>query len=72
MAHNVKPDQVVLRWLLQLTVVPLPMSKDRSKQAENLDLFRFELSANEMEEISALAQVDQQPAGGGQAFNPGM
>jgi len=72
MAHNVKPDQVVLRWLLQLTVVPLPMSKDRSKQVENLDLFRFELSANEMEEISALAQVDQQPAGGGQAFNPGM
>jgi 2,5-diketo-D-gluconate reductase A len=71
-AHGVTPDQVVLRWQLQLTVVPLPMSKDRSKQVANLDLFGFELSAAEMTEISSLAEAYEQPVGGDEAVGLGM
>ncbi len=56
-AHRVTPDQVLMRWHLQLGNVPIPMSKVASKQRELIDVFDFELSAGEMAEISATPQL---------------
>lgn len=52
--HGKTPGQVVLRWHLQMGVVPLPKATSRAHQAENLDLFDFELSQEDMAEVNAL------------------
>lgn len=53
-AHNVTPAQAVLRWHIQLGTIPLPKSAQRERQEENLDIFHFELSEVEMDQISGL------------------
>ncbi|MEU3653898.1 aldo/keto reductase [Streptomyces sp. NPDC032161] len=52
-AHGVTPGQVVLRWHTQLGAVPIPKSADPGRQHENLDLFGFELTADELARVSA-------------------
>ncbi|ROQ38208.1 diketogulonate reductase-like aldo/keto reductase [Frondihabitans sp. PhB188] len=53
-AHGVTPTQVVIRWHVQLGAVPLPKSGDAGRQRENLDVFGFELSDEEVARISGL------------------
>ncbi|WP_349898331.1 aldo/keto reductase [Parafrigoribacterium soli] len=53
-AHGVTPTQVVLRWHVQLGAVPIPKSGDVDRQRENLDVFGFERSDDEVAAISAL------------------
>jgi diketogulonate reductase-like aldo/keto reductase len=53
-AHGVTPSQAVLRWHIQLGSIPLPKSGDAARQRENLDVFGFELSDQEMLAISSL------------------
>jgi len=53
-AHGRTPGQVVLRWHVQLGVVPVPKSADPRRQAENLSVFDFALTDAEMAAISAL------------------
>ena len=48
------PGQVVLRWDVQLGVVPLPRSGTPAHIAENFDVFDFELSDDEMARVSGL------------------
>jgi 2,5-diketo-D-gluconate reductase A len=48
------PAQVVLRWHVQLGLVAIPKSADPGRLAANLDVFDFELSADEMVAFSAL------------------
>jgi 2,5-diketo-D-gluconate reductase A len=48
--------QVVLRWHIQLGLVAIPKSADPGRLAENIDIFDFELSNDEMMAISALDQ----------------
>ncbi|MDN5765416.1 MAG: aldo/keto reductase [Humibacillus sp.] len=57
-AHRVTPAQVVLRWQLQLGVVPLPKSADPDRQRTNLDLFGFELTPAELDAVAGLARPD--------------
>lgn len=57
-AHGVTPAQVVLRWHVQLASVPLPKSSSTKRQQENLDVFGFELTADEVAAISALGAAD--------------
>ncbi|MDP5317027.1 aldo/keto reductase [Streptomyces poriferorum] len=52
-AHGVTPGQVVLRWHTQLGAVPIPKSADPGRQRENLDLFGFELTPDELARIAA-------------------
>ncbi|MFH9611178.1 aldo/keto reductase [Streptomyces sp. NPDC017448] len=51
--HGVTPGQVVLRWHTQLGAVPIPKSADPGRRRENLDLFGFELSAQELTTVSS-------------------
>ncbi|MBN2176522.1 MAG: aldo/keto reductase [Demequinaceae bacterium] len=70
-AHRVTPDQVVMRWHLQLGNVPLPMKNNEPKQRACLDVFGFELSAEEMAAISSNSLPTPSPPGGGENANAG-
>ena len=48
------PAQVILRWELQSGIVAIPGSSDEKHIRENIDIFDFELSADEMARIDAL------------------
>jgi diketogulonate reductase-like aldo/keto reductase len=46
--------QVALRWLLQRGVIIIPKSTHKERMAENLNLFDFELTADDMAQIQTL------------------
>src|SRR3954465_15312763 len=53
-AHGKTPAQVMLRWGLQHGRSVIPKSTKRSRIAENIDVFDFELSTTHMTAIDAL------------------
>jgi len=61
-AHQKSATQVVLRWHVQLGCVAIPRSANPGRMAENLDVFDFELTAAEMDRISALDRGDSEIA----------
>ena len=52
--HGVSAAQVILRWDLQRGVAVIPGSSNPDHIRENLDLFSFELTPEEMDHIAAL------------------
>ncbi len=52
--HGKSTTQAVLRWHVQLGLVVIPKSADPGRMAENLDIFDFELTEQEMATISGL------------------
>lgn len=46
--------QVVLRYQIERDVIVIPKSHNKERQAQSLDIFDFELTANDRERISAL------------------
>lgn len=52
--NNKSVAQVILRWLTQRGVVAIPKSVRKERMAENFDIFDFELSSDEMHQISNL------------------
>src|SRR5262252_979274 len=73
-AHKGRPlAQIVLRWLVQQgNIVPIPRSSNPKRMAENLDVFDFTLTDDEMRRISALARLDGRianPAGRAPAWD---
>ncbi|WP_241562417.1 aldo/keto reductase [Streptomyces hoynatensis] len=55
-AHGITPAQVILRWHVQLGAVPIPKSGDERRQRENLDVFGFSLTPEEMAAVAARPQ----------------
>jgi len=53
-AHDKTPAQVVLRWHLQRGHIVIPKSNRRERMAENLAVFDFELTDDEMAAITGL------------------
>ena len=53
-AHGVSSAQVILRWDLQRGIVVIPGSSSEAHIKDNLDLFGFELSDEEMKKIEGL------------------
>ncbi|MGW1211571.1 aldo/keto reductase [Streptomyces sp. NPDC002499] len=53
-AHGRSVAQVVLRWLTQRGVVAIPKSVRPERMAENLDVFGFELTDDQMARIAGL------------------
>lgn len=49
--YGVLPVQVLIRWSLQKGNIPLPKTKTVSRLKSNLDVYGFELTASEIEEI---------------------
>ena len=63
-AHGKSTAQVSLRWILQQGVVPLPKSVHVDRIKQNMELFDFELSNEEMQTIAVLPNL------GGQCKDP--
>ncbi|MFG2635654.1 aldo/keto reductase [Streptomyces sp. NPDC048362] len=53
-AHGKSVAQVVLRWLIQRDVVVIPKSVRAERMAENLDVFDFDLTDDQMAAIATL------------------
>ncbi|TFJ94224.1 aldo/keto reductase [Lentibacillus salicampi] len=53
------PAQVILRWDVQNNVVTIPKSTHEHRIRENADIFDFELTDDEMKQISNLNQDDR-------------
>ncbi|MFJ8825106.1 aldo/keto reductase [Streptomyces sp. NPDC102467] len=51
--HGKSPAQVVLRWHLQIGNVVIPKSVTEARIRENLDVFDFELSTQELDALAA-------------------
>jgi 2,5-diketo-D-gluconate reductase A len=59
-AHGKSVGQVVLHWLIQRGVVVIPKTVRPERMAENLDVFDFELTDQEMAAIAGLDQRTSQ------------
>ncbi|MBQ9003508.1 MAG: aldo/keto reductase [Eggerthellaceae bacterium] len=56
-AHGISPAQALLRWHVQAGYIAIPGSSNPDHIAENISIFDFELTADEM---AALAALDRQ------------
>ena len=52
--------QVILRWHIQLGLVPIPKSANPDRMAENINVFDFELEDADMEAITRLDRGEDQ------------
>ena len=57
-AHGKSPAQICLRWLMQQNVVAIPRTSKIERLSENLDVFDFALSEQEMADLFALASPE--------------
>lgn len=53
-AHGKTPAQVLLRWATQRDIIVIPKSNNAERLAQNLDSVDFDLTAEEIQTISAL------------------
>lgn len=57
-AHGKTPTQIILRWHIQLGSIPIPKASSLQHQQENIDIFDFELNAEQMQVISSFSRPD--------------
>lgn len=67
-AHHRTVAQIILRWMVQSDILPIPKSSHSKRQATNLDVFSFELTPEE------IALVDQlhRPTGRREGMHPSL
>jgi len=58
------PSEVVLRWIMQQDVIAMPMTTKRENAVTNLRALDFELTSDDMAEISAIGRPE------GRLINP--
>lgn len=61
-AHNKSVAQVILRWHLQRDIIVIPKSVHAERIAQNIDVFDFKLTD---EEMSMIASIDKNQRGSG-------
>lgn len=57
--HERTPAQIVLRWCMQLGLVAIPKSATPQRIRENIDVFAFELDAEDLAAIAALDRTSR-------------
>jgi 2,5-diketo-D-gluconate reductase B len=70
--HGKTVAQVALRWAIQQGIIPLPRSSNPQRIAENVDVFDFALTDEDMGEIDTLARPGSRianPAGRAPAWD---
>jgi len=55
--HNKSVSQICLRWVIQHEVIVISKSNTTKRIAENIDLFDFELTKEEMKQIDELPEM---------------
>src|SRR6185503_13514349 len=58
--YNKTPGQVVLRWHVELGIVAIPRSANPGRIAQNINIFDFALTSDEIAAISALDTGEEQ------------
>jgi 2,5-diketo-D-gluconate reductase A len=58
--HGKSAAQVILRWHIQLGLVPIPKSGNPDRMAENFDVFDFELADADVDAITRLDRGENQ------------
>lgn len=53
-AHDKSPAQVVNRWLIQRGIVTIPKSVRRERMEQNMDVFDFDLTDDELTKLASL------------------
>jgi len=56
--YNKTAAQVALRWLTQRGIVAIPKSSHKERMAQNLDIFDFKLTTEDMAQIATMNQHD--------------
>lgn len=56
--HGKTPAQIILRWHAERGILPIPKSRNLIHQRENLAIFDFELSQEEVGRINLLEKAD--------------
>jgi diketogulonate reductase-like aldo/keto reductase len=56
-SYNKTPAQIVLRWSIQHGFLPLPKTSSRERMLENADIFNFEISDEDIEQMKALEVI---------------
>lgn len=54
-AHGKSVAQIMLRWAVEHGTVPIPKSTSRERMAENINIFDFKLSSQEIQSINELS-----------------
>jgi 2,5-diketo-D-gluconate reductase A len=57
--YRVTPAQVVLRWHIEHRIIAIPKSINPERIAENADIFGFELSPADVEQLDGLSRSGQ-------------
>lgn len=52
--HSKNPGQIAIRWLLQRGFITIPKASTEEKLKQNLEVFDFELSSDEIQQIQGL------------------
>lgn len=52
--HNKSPAQILLKWILERGISAIPKSTNATRLQQNLDLFNWNLTADDMKAINAL------------------
>ncbi len=52
--HNKSVAQVILRWLIQRDIIAIPKSVRKERIEENINIFDFELTSEDMTQIASL------------------
>ncbi|MGJ3353401.1 aldo/keto reductase [Providencia sp. Je.9.19] len=55
--HKKSVSQIIIRWHLQLGALPIPKSSNASRQIENIDVYDFSLSIEDMQVIDMLSSL---------------
>jgi 2,5-diketo-D-gluconate reductase B len=55
--HRKRAVQICLRWLVQQGVVAIPRTSKLERLSENIEIFDFELSEEDMRQISAMGSA---------------
>lgn len=58
-AHGRTPGQIVLRWHVEIGTIAIPKSANPERQRQNLEIFDFELSADDLTAIAELDRGDE-------------
>jgi diketogulonate reductase-like aldo/keto reductase len=56
--YNKSAAQVALRWLTQRGIVAIPKSTHKERMAQNIDIFDFTLTDDDMAQIGKMNQHD--------------
>lgn len=51
-------SQIVLKWHIQRNIIPIPKSSNEFRIKENMDIFDFEISSEDMKRINSLNEGD--------------